>query len=55
MQHSDTDSFKDLCLKSFAFYLVILSVGSKWAPIKYHTRALAMTKAIGFRQDLEIM
>ena len=33
MQHSDTDSFNGLCLKPFAFYLVLLPVGTKWALI----------------------
>ena len=54
MQHSDTGSFKGLCLKPFVFYLVILPVGTKWALIKYHTKTLAMTITIGFRQGVEI-
>ena len=54
MRHSDTGSFKGLCLKPFVFYLVILPVGTKWALIKYHTKTLAMTITIGFRQGLEI-
>ena len=54
MQQSDTGSFKGLCLKPFVFYLVILPVGTKWALIEYHTKAIAMAKTIGFRQGLEI-
>ena len=40
-----------LC-KYLRFYLVILPLSIKWAPVKYHINSLGMTKTQGFYEDL---
>ena len=47
-----TESFKDLFLNLYGFYLVMLPLGFRRALIKYLIKPLIITKTQGFRQEL---
>ena len=43
---------KGFRVNPYGFNLVIITLGIRWALMKYHTKPLGMAKTQGFRQDL---